>query len=70
MEQCEYWWQQDDGIQWCDLSSQGCGCSGSNEHCGNKGRAIVDAMRQTGKNPLDDASMRIQKRRRGFLEAS
>jgi hypothetical protein len=70
MEQCEYWWQQDDESPWCDLTSQACGCGGSNEQCGIKGRSILDSMRQTGKISLDDAWLRIQKRRHGFQEAS
>ena len=68
--ECEYWWQQDDAAQWCDLISETCACSGSNEQCGVKGRSIVDEMRQKGKITLDEASLRIQKRKHGFQEAS
>ena len=70
MEQCEYWWQQDDKDQWCDLANQACGCGGSNERCGVKGRSAVDLMRQTGKITLEEASLRIQKRKQRFQEAS
>lgn len=70
MEQCEYWWLQDDETQWCDLINETCACSGSNEQCCIKGRSIVDVARQTRKITLDDESLRIQKRKRGFQEAS
>ena len=69
MEQCEYWWQ-DDETQRCELIDGPCACGGSNEQCCIKGRAIIDMARQAEKFTLDDASLRILKRKRGFQEAS
>ena len=70
MEQCEYWWQEDDEAQWCDLINEPCACGGSDERCCIKGRSIVDVARQARKITLGDASLRIQKRKHGFQEAS
>jgi len=69
MEQCEYWWQ-DDETQRCDVIDSPCACGGSNEQCCIKGRAIIDMVRQAEKITLDETSLRDQRRRRRFQEAS
>lgn len=69
MEQCEFWWQNDQAEE-CDLVNDVCKCGGSSDHCCIKGPSIVDALREEERVTLKEASERNLRRRHWMQEAS
>ena len=67
MALCEYWWQQDDGTEWCDLINNNCTCLGSDQKCLIKSRNVSELMRHSGN--MSDEDTRVPRRKRGLQES-
>lgn len=46
MSQCNYWWRSGE-VQWCDMKSDGCTCTGWEENCD---------MRKSGRRRMNTES--------------
>ncbi len=63
MEPCDYWLEQENGSQICDITGKTCSCDGWQECCTLNGKTITAAIKEEEKVTLQELSLQTRRKK-------